>query len=330
MTRHLTPRPILTRLLVAGTCLLVALGATACGGASSSSTSSGSAGGAVTITIGTLQTDDILPLWAAVQDGSAKAAGLNLQIQTFMSAQDEVTAVTAGKVDAIMTDMVVPVQLTASGTPMRAVTRLQGSPAGIVAAPGAGIAKLSDLAGVESGCSSPTAMEYIYDKALGDAGVPAGQIRTQEIKNLSVRLQMLTGGQIKAAVLPWTLFAMAQQQGAVPLLDSSQASSYSSTVLAFRDQWLTSHAEASSAVTKLLSVQDAEVAKINADPDSYRALLAQQAKLPAPLATTYQVRTYPTAGLPDQTQFESVVAWMLAKGYIKTSIAYADLVWSPK
>lgn len=228
-----------------------------------------------------------------------------------------------------MTDMVVPVQLTASGTAMRSVTRLQGSPAGIVAAPGAGIAQVSDLAGVAAGCSSPTAMEYIYDKALSDAGVKPDQIKTQEIKNLSVRLQMVTGGQIKAAVLPWTLFAMAQKQGAVPLLDSTQASNYSSTVLAFRAEWLSSNAQANDAITKLLALQNAEVAKINANPDSYRSLLAQQAKLPAPLATSYKVRTYPTAGLPDQKQFESVVAWMVSKGYIKAPIPYSDLVWSP-
>ena len=41
-----------------------------------------------TIRIGTLQTDDILPLWAAVADGTAAAAGLNLDIQTFASAQE--------------------------------------------------------------------------------------------------------------------------------------------------------------------------------------------------------------------------------------------------
>lgn len=282
----------------------------------------------ITIRIGTLQTDDILPLWAAADDGTAAAAGLNLDIQTFASAQDQITAVTAGQIDAIMTDMVVPVQLSAAGTPMRAVTRLQGAPAGIVAGADAGITSLADLAGVAAGCASPTIMEYIYDKALTDAGVPADQIKTEEIKKLPVRLQMLQSGNIAAAVLPWTLYSLAVQQGAVPLLGVDQAGPYSSTVLAFRDAWLTSTPDLADIVARLLGVWDAAVAKIDADPNSYQRLLADKAQLPAPLDTTYQVRQYPTHALPDQTQFESVVAWMLAKGYISSSIAYADLVWT--
>ena len=330
MAQHPTAaRIIMRRLLTALSCLFVMLGVAACGSTSAGSGDTASESG-ITINLGALSTDDMLPLWAAVQDGADKAAGLNLNIQTFMSAQDEITAVTAGKVDAIMTDMVVPVQLSASGTPMRAVLRMNTSPAGIVASAQSGITSLAQLAGVQTGCSTPTAMEYIYDKALTDAGVPADQIQTQELKNLSVRLQMLTSGQIKAAVLPWTLYSMAVQQGATPLLDEQQGGDYSSTLLAFRDQWLTGNANANTAITKLLSVWDTEVAKIDANPSSYQALLAQQAQLPAALATTYQVRQYPKAALPDESQFDDVVTWMVSKKYIQSPIAYSDLVWSPK
>jgi len=303
----------------------LALALSGCGGGGNGSDKSTAV---PTIRIGTLQTDDILPLWAAVDDGTAAAAGLNLDIQTFASAQDQIAAVTAGQIDAIMTDMVVPVQLTAAGTPMRAITRLQGAPAGIVAGASSGISSLAQLAGVETGCSSPTIMEYIYDKALTDAGVPADQIKTNEIKKLPVRLQMLQSGNIKAAVLPWTLYSLAVQQGAIPLLGVDQAGPYSSTVLAFRDAWLTSTAGAADLVNRLLNVWDTAVAKVNADPNSYQKLLADKAQLPAPLDTTYQVRQYPTHALPDQTQWESVVDWMLAKGYITTKIAYSDLVWT--
>jgi len=313
-------------LVVAGLSLVLALAG--CGSHPSGTGTTDGTGGTTTILIGTLQTDDILPLWAAVADGSAAAAGLDLQIQTFASAQEQTAAVTAGQVDAIMTDMVVPVLLSASGTPMRSVTRLQGAPAGIVVAPGSGITDLAGLAGVPTGCSSPTIMEYIYDKALTDAGVAADQIKTEEIKNLSVRLQMLGSGSIKAAVLPWTLYSLAVAQGNIPLLGVDQAGPYSSTVLAFRDQWLTSQPGVASVMDALDRVWDAEVAKINAAPDDYRALLAAQAKLPSPLDTTYAVRQYPTHATPDQAQFEAVVNWMVAKGYVASPIPYADLVWT--
>jgi len=279
------------------------------------------------IKIGTLQTDDILPLWAAVADGSAAAAGLNLEIQTFASAQDQITAMVAGQIDAMMTDMVVPVQLTAAGTAMRVVTRLQGSPAGIVAGADSGITSLTQLAGIPAGCASPTIMEYTYEKALIEAGVPIDKIKTEEIKKLPVRFQLLQSGAIKAAVLPWTLFNLAVQQGATPLLDSTLASGYSSTVLAFRDTWLTETVDVDNLVSRLLNLWDTAAAAINETPDVYQALLASEAHLPEPLDKTYQVRQYPLHSLPDQQQFEAVINWMLAKDYIQTKLAYSDLVW---
>ena len=307
--------------------LALAVGMAACSPGAPAPTGSPSAG--VTIRIGTLMTDDILPLWAAVDDGSAAAAGLTLSIQTFTSAQEQTAAVTAGQLDAIMTDMVVPVQLSASGTPMRSVTRLQGAPAGIVAGKDSGLTSLKDLAGVETGCSSPTIMEYIYDRAMTDAGVPAAAIKTSEIKNLSVRLQMLSSGGIKAAVLPWTLHSLAVAQGGTSLLGVDEAGPYSQTVLAFRDAWLKARSDLGPLMAALLSVWDAEVAKINASPDSYRGLLAAQAKLPAPLDQTYAVRQYPIHALPDKAQFEAVVTWMVSKGYIAAPLAYDTLVWVP-
>ena len=281
------------------------------------------------IKIGTLQTDDLLPVWVAVEKDMMKSAGLDVEVTTFQSAQEQVAAMTAGKIDAMMTDMVVPVQLNAAGTPVKAVTVCQTAPAGIIAGKGSGLTQLSQLAGVPTGCSSPTAMEYIYDTALKNAGVAADQIKTTEIKKLPVRLQMLGAGQLKAAVLPWTLFSMAQQQGGTPLLDQNQAASLTSTVLVFSQKFLDTQ-DADATLKTFLTQYNKAVAAINANPDSFRSLLVKQANLPAPIANTYQLRQYPAASVPDAGQFESVVSWMMQKGYIKKSQSSADLIYQVK
>jgi len=268
-----------------------------------------------------------LPLWVAQQQGLIEKAGLNVTITTFQSAQDQIAAVTAGQIDAIMTDMVVGAQLSAAGTPMRFVTVMQGAPAGVVAGAGTGITTAADLAGVATGCASPTILEYIYDKALTGAGVPADQIQTTEIKQLPVRLQMLTAGQIKAAVLPWTLYQLALSQGAVPVLGLDQVGSYTSTVLAISQKWLDSSG-AAGAAPKLLDVWNQGVNIINANPDAQRALLADKANLPSPLDTIYPVRQYPPAGAPSVSQVSDVLTWMTAKGYLTSPLAAADLIYS--
>ena len=282
-----------------------------------------------TIKIGTLQTDDILPLWVAQSEGVAKKSGINLDIITFQSAQEQIAAMTAGEIDGMMTDMVVPMQLTAGGTPVKAITVMQGAPAGIVAAKKSGIKEIKGLAGVKTGASSATVIEYILDKALSDAGVAEKEIKVEEIKKLPVRFEMLNSGKIKAAGLPWTFYTLAVAQGATPLVDQEMASQYTSTVLEMSDKFL-SNAQAAAQVKALLSAWDQGVDKINANPNSYQELLASKANLPAPLKKAYQVRTYPKSALPEQSQVEDVANWMVQKGYLKKSIAYKDFVYSQK
>jgi NitT/TauT family transport system substrate-binding protein len=278
------------------------------------------------IRVGTLQTDDLLPLWVAEKESLLTKAGLRVEIQTFQSAQEQVAAVTAGELDAIMTDLVVPLQLTAAKTPMRILTVLQGAPAGIVAGKTSGITELAGLAGRKTGCSSPTVMEFIYDKALSNAGVAADNIQTEEIKKLPVRLEMLSSGKIPAAVLPWTLFTLAQQQGAVPLLAEAQDREYTSTVLAFRSEW-TQQPDTAAALSALLDAWDKAVDVLNADPAHYQALLAEKAKLPDALKTSYPVRHYPHSGLPKREQLEAVVTWMVGKDYLPAPLSYEDMIY---
>jgi len=280
---------------------------------------------AATLRIGTLQTDDLLPAWVAEAQGFFTGAGLTVTIETFQSAQEQIAAVTAGQIDAIMTDMVVGLQLTAAGTPMKFVTAMQGAPAGVVAGADTGITTAAQLAGVETGCASPTILEYIYDRALQEAGVPDDQIVTTEIKKLPVRLQMLLSGQVKAAVLPWTLFQLAVSQGAVPVVGIEQSGPYTSTVLAFRQEWL-GQPGADIALSGVLAAWDKAVSVINDDPDAQRELLASKANLPAPLDTMYPVRQYPTSGQPPAEQVQSVIDWMTAKGYLTVPVTVGDVL----
>lgn len=280
-----------------------------------------------TIKIGTLQTDDILPLWVAQSEGIAQKAGVNLDIITFQSAQEQIAAMTAGEIDGMMTDMVVPMQLTAGGTGVKAITVMQGAPAGVVASKASGIKDVKGLANVKTGISSPTVIEYIYDKALTEAGVPESQIKSEEIKKLPVRFEMLNSGKIKAAGLPWTFYTMAVAQGATPVVDEAMASRYTSTVLEMSDTFLQEDGAAATVKT-LLDVWNQGVAEVNANPDSYRELLAEKANLPEPLKKTYKVRTYPEAGLPEQAQVDDVAQWMVAKGYLNKAISYSEFVYS--
>jgi len=277
------------------------------------------------VKVGTLATDDLLPLWVAQQEGFLSDAGLDVEIITFQSPMESRAAMTAGEIDALMTDMVVATQLAATEG-ARAVTIMQTAPAGIISSPNSQITEVKELSGTTVGCSSPTVLEFILERALADAGLSVDDITFESIEKLPVRLEMLMSDQISAAVLPWTLFQLAQMQGAHPVLDQEAAADYTSTVLVFRDGFL-SQDGARETVDVLLEQWDNAVDSINADPNVYRELLVEKANLPEPLQASYQFRTYPKSGTPLQAQFEEIVDWMVEKGYLDQSIPYADLVF---
>ena len=93
------------------------------------------------IVIGTLPTEDALPLWAAEAEGLFTEAGLDVEIVVFPAAQERDTAFTSGAIDAFMGDIIASANLEAAGSGVALATVMLGqTPAegrfGIAVAPG--------------------------------------------------------------------------------------------------------------------------------------------------------------------------------------------------
>jgi NitT/TauT family transport system substrate-binding protein len=281
------------------------------------------------IRIGTLTTEDALPLWVAEKDGLFKKAGLTVEITTFQSAQERDAALTAGAIDGFMGDIIAASALRAGGVPVRITTIMLGATPkqgrfGIVAAPGSKATALEQLAGVPIGVSSGTIQEYVLDGLMGQAGIPLDQVKKEEVKKVPVRFELLMSGKLAAAALPEPLLSLAVKQGATLIADDTQGANLSQTVLVFAEKFLDA-----AAVTKLLGVWDEAVAIVNKDPNAQRTLLVEKARLPEPLKTDYQVNAYPTHQLPTEEQVGDVLEWMKGAGLLTKDVTYADLTWSP-
>lgn len=284
------------------------------------------------VRIGTLPTEDSLPLWVAERDGLFTKAGLDVTIQVFQSAQERDAALTAGAIDGFMGDLIAAATLRAGGVPVKVATIMLGAtPAegrfGIAVKPGSKVTSIQELANVPVGTSSATIQEYVLDELLLTAGVSAARIKKEEVKKVPVRFELLMSGKLAAAALPEPFLSLAEKTGAKVLLDDTQGANISQTVLVFSQKYLDDPA-GSTAVTKLLGAWDTAVGTINAAPDSFRALLVDKARLPAPLATSYPVNTYPTAQLPVETDVQAVLDWMQSAGLLKVPVTYADLMWT--
>lgn len=339
---------------VAGATSLALLGGCSSGGSSSqtaasSGTSSGESAGqeasvaassnaaqasgeaasaAATLTVGTLATEDILPLWVAQAEGLYEAHGVNADIAVFQSATELISGVSAGEVDLAMTDIMVTASIFASGTDVQMQWVTLGTDAsqgrfGIMAGPDSEISSLAELAGVPIGVGSNTILEYVMDKLLEGAGIPAGQIVVEELQKLPVRYQAMASGEVAAAALPGTLLALGEASGCKLIADDTQGDNLSSSVMIVRSDLLSDDVSVQ-AIENLEEVWDEAAALVNANPEAYRAVLVQNANLPEEIADTYPISSYPTVQLPTAQMVDPVLSWMEQKGYLTKALSYDE------
>lgn len=287
----------------------------------------------IPIKIGVLPTEDSLPLWVAEDKGYFGAAGLDsVEIVVFQSAQERDAAFVSGAVDAFMGDLIAAANLEAGGSPGTILTVMLGESQSqgrfaVVAAPESKIDSITALADVPVGTSSATIQEYVLDGLMGEAAVAPAKVKKEEVKKVPVRFELLMSGKLEAAALPEPFVALAEQSGARVVSggdDTMAARNLSQTILFISDEYLSSPGGTESA-DAVMSAWDRAVEDVNADPNSYRGVLVEQARLPEPLVETYQVNTYPLSQLPSKADVDAVLTWMNGKGYLSKEVSYEDL-----
>ena len=321
--------------LVLAVALLATLGLTGCikSGASTTTSDQPHQGTAepIAIKIGTLPTEDSLPLWVAQDRGYFAVEGVpKVDIIEFQSAQERDAAFASGAIDAYMGDIIAAADQQAAGKGNKIATIMLGADQsqgrfGIAVPPKSKVTTASELANVPVGTSSATIQEYVLDGLMSEAGVPTSSVKVEEVKKVPVRFQLLMSDKLKAAALPEPFLSLAEQGGAKIVADDTKAqANLSQTVLVFSDSFL---AKKGGTATRdaILNAWDVAANDINKDPNAYRATLVQKAKLPKSLESTYKVNTYPMHVLPSKDDVDAVLAWMKDKGYLKTDVTYEQL-----
>jgi NitT/TauT family transport system substrate-binding protein len=300
----------------------------ASGGAGGGAETRGAEASTAKVAVGTMITEDFLPLWVAEQEGIFGQEDVTAELVTFQSAQELSTALTAGEIDMAMTDPMVAATLTQGGSEVTMEWVTLGETAeqgrfGIMASSESGVKSLADLAGKPIGVGSNTVLEYVMDKLMEQAGVPTDQVKKEEIKKIPVRYEMMTSNQVPAAVLPASLLYLGEQTGMVLVADDTVGSNLSQSVMVVRRDFMATD-EGARAVEKVKASWDEAARKINADPAAYRALLVEKASLPAPIAESYPVSSYPLAQRPTSEMIDPILVWMLEKGYLEETLRYDE------
>ena len=278
--------------------------------------------------MGLLPILDILPFYVADQNGYFEAEGINVEFVPVKSAQERDALMQAGEIDGMLNDLISTGLFNRDDAHIKIVaTARRAYPESpqfrVLAAPGSDIASTQDLASVPIGISQNTVIEYITDRLLEAEGLSSDQIDIVEVSAIPVRFEQLMAGQIDAATLPDPLAQGAMAAGATWVVDDSQYTEYSQSVLSFSTGAIESKPNT---IKKFLQAWNRAVQDLNSNPDQFSDLLIEKGRVPESIQGTYQMPPFPEGEVPSQAEWQDVVDWLLEKGLIDQPITYEDSV----
>jgi NitT/TauT family transport system substrate-binding protein len=278
--------------------------------------------------MGLLPILDILPFYVAEQKGYFEDEGINVEFVPVKSAQERDALMQAGEIDGMLNDLISTglfnrddVQIQIVATARRAYP--ESPQFRVLAAPESDVTSAQDLAGVPIGISQNTIIEYITDRLMEAEGLSSDQIEIVEISAIPVRFEQLMAGQIQAGTLPDPLAQGAVAGGASLVVDDSQHTQYSQSVLSFSTGAIESKPNT---IEKFLKAWNRAVEDLNTNPDQFSDLMIEKGRVPESIQGTYQMPPFPEGEVPSQAEWQDVVDWLLEKGLVDQSISYEDSI----
>jgi NitT/TauT family transport system substrate-binding protein len=279
------------------------------------------------ILFGTLPVIQALPLFVAAEKGFFKEEGLDVELVGFNSALEKDVAFTSGRIAGYFGDLQTCIVLNGNKAPIKIVAEIYNATKGgrtfalLVSPKNAGQALPEVLKGGVA-VSSNTILDYLTTKFLASKSIPLAQANMVEMKNIPIRMQMLLGGQVAAAVLPEPLATLAEAKGAQAVVDDA-GTGLSSTVLAFNEQFLVQSPEKVKAFLK--AVGRASI-YINTRGDDVRPIMNRECRIPDQLQKTFPIPEFPKLALPAAGHMTDVYQWLREKGVVKRELTYRQMV----
>lgn len=282
----------------------------------------------ITIKLAMLPIIDALPFYVATKQGYFTANNVDVTYIPAASAAERDQLIAAGQADGMINDLVSVALYNKQAVRVQTVRFARTADAKtvmyrVLAAKNSGIKTPADLAGVPVGMSQGTVIDYVTSRLLEKEGLTQEQIKSVAVPKLPDRMALLNKGELKAATLPEPFGTMAQQSGAISLVDDTKYPEYGYSVISFRKTVIDQHPEA---IQGILVALEKATADINKNPDAWRALLGEYKMVPAAIQASYPIGTFPTAAVPSEAQWKDIVDWMKTRKLLDIDLNYSDSV----
>ena len=271
---------------------------------------------------------DAFPYYVAEANGFFDRPGLKVKAVPVASGLERDQLMQSGAIDGMLNELITTANFNRERLQVQTIISARKAHPDfplfrLLSAPGSGLQTASELADVPIAISKNTIIEYVTDRLLAAKGLDPATIVKKSVPVIPQRYQLLMQGQLKAALLPDPLAQSALQAGAVEIVSDSAHPTYSVSVLSFSAKSLKQNADA---VRMFIKAWCQAAAAINAQPESFRALLLEKIRVPKNIRQTFQIPIYPVGQVPDADQWADVNDWMVAKGLLKAPLAYAESV----
>ncbi|MDO5530788.1 ABC transporter substrate-binding protein [Sutterella sp.] len=278
--------------------------------------------------IAVLPAVDALILYAAESDGLFKAEGIDCEIVPFKSALELNAAMRAGRIAGHYSNILTTIAQRANGIDSAiAVTTWHTSPDyrafGFAVSP-AKAAELTSLdvvrarRGVQTSTSSGTITDWVLHRMVETAPVPPECLKSVEVAQIPIRLQMLNAGRLDTALFYEPLLTLIESKGGRTIWDDRGLNEPLSMV-ALRGPYLTD--DFVGAFRRALA---AAAKRIDADQQKYLPLAVKKGLIPQAIVKDYRLQKFSgfatRDGLPPLPTDEHVRAageWLVANGLVK-------------
>jgi NitT/TauT family transport system substrate-binding protein len=273
---------------------------------------------------------DSFPYYVAEAKGYFDEFGIHVEAVPVTSGLERDQLMQSGEIDGMLNEMITTANFNRHRVQVKTVISARKAYPQyplfrVLSSPGIKLRSPSDLAGMPVGISKNTIIEYVTDRLLAAEGVDVKRITKKSVPSIPERFQLLLQGQIKAATLPDPLAKSALAAGAGLVVEDSTHPQYSVSVLSFHVKTLTNKPRA---LRLFLKAWDRAAADINADAESYRALLLKKIRVPKNVQKTYKIPPYPRREIPSADQWADVMNWMVSRGLLDSALSYTDSISS--
>jgi ABC-type nitrate/sulfonate/bicarbonate transport system substrate-binding protein len=278
------------------------------------------------LAIGAPDWPDAVPLKLAVFRPIFKENRLNVQIVSYTGEEGGRRLLSGGSVEGLICDLPMALAQAQKDPQTRIVKNvLRANPFralfAVVAGPESTVRDLDHLKGKSVAVPKGLSFRFYMEFHFGRAGVPLDQVLIREVGDVAEAWQLLSQGEVAAAVLRTPYTDMAAARKLTYLADDRNLPWMS--VLVLRQS---SIEEKFDAIRRFIFGLEQSVLALNLKPDEFRTVLEEGGGVPEKSRKDFPMPIFEGANAPSGDEIAAVVQWLEGKGLLKKDTPYGAII----